>query len=61
MRDLKRMRERYLRHEGPVRMRNLASNLLRLNHWVQTRHRDEAIIDLMREIAWFMEWRSRLQ
>jgi hypothetical protein len=56
MRDLKRMRERYLRDEIPIRMGNTASSLLRLSQWVQNRHRDEAIIDLMREITWLMEW-----
>jgi hypothetical protein len=56
MRDLKEMRERYLRDEIPVRMGNMASSLLRLNKWVRNRHNDEAIVDLMREIAWFLEW-----
>ena len=31
MMDLKRMRERFIRDDGPVRMGNLASNLLRLS------------------------------
>ena len=60
MRDIKRMRDRYLQDNGPVRMGNLASNLLRLSQWVKKRHRDEAIIDLMREIAWFLEWNGEL-
>jgi hypothetical protein len=60
MRDLQRMRERYLRDEKPIRMGNMASSLLRLSQWVQKRHRDAAIIDLMREIAWFMEWNGDL-
>jgi len=60
MRDLKRMRDRYLRDESPVRMGNLASSLLRLSQWVQLRHNNEAIIDLMREVAWFMEWNGDL-
>jgi hypothetical protein len=60
MRDLKRMRERYLRDGKPIRMGNLASSLLRLSNWVQNRQRDEAIVDLMREIAWFMEWNGDL-
>ncbi len=60
MRDLQRMRERYLRDEKPIRLGNMASSLLRLSQWVQRRHRDEAIIDLMREIAWFMEWNGDL-
>jgi hypothetical protein len=60
MRDLQRKRERYLRDEKPIRMGNMASSLLRLSQWVQKRHRDEAVIDLMREIAWFMEWNGDL-
>ena len=60
MRDLYRMRERYLRDEKPVRLGNLASNLLRLSHWVRMRQKDEAIVDLMREIAWFIEWNGDL-
>ncbi len=56
MKDLKRMHERFIRDDGPVRMGNLASNLLRLSKWVQMGHDDEAIVDLMRQIAWLMEW-----
>lgn len=56
MKDLKRMRERFIRDGNAVRMGNLASNLLRLSKWIQKWHNDEAIVDLMREIAWFMEW-----
>ena len=56
MRDIRRMRERYLRDSGPVRLGNLASSLLRLNRCLQNRQRDNTIIDLMREIAWYMEW-----
>ena len=56
MRELKRMRERYLRDGRIVRMGNLASSLLRLSNWVRVKQKDKAIIDLMREIAWFMEW-----
>lgn len=60
MRDLKKMRERYLRDEKPVRLGNLASSLLRLSHWIQMGHPDESVVDLMREIAWFMEWNGDL-
>ena len=56
MKDLRRMRERFIRDDGPVRMGNLASNLLRLSKWIQMGHDDEAIVDLMRQIAWLMEW-----
>ncbi len=60
MKDLKRMRERFLRDTSPVRMGNLASDLLRLNKWILMRHQDEAIVDLMRKIAWLMEWSGDL-
>ena len=56
MRNIMKMRDRYLRDKAPVRMGNLASSLLRLSQWVKKRQREEAIVDLMREIAWFMEW-----
>jgi len=54
------MRDRFLRDGSPVRMGNLASDLLRLSKWIQTRQHDEAIVDLMRQIAWFMEWSGDL-
>jgi len=60
MRDLKRMRERFIRDESSIRLGNLASNLLRLSKWIQMGHNDEAIVDLMREIAWLMEWSGDL-
>jgi hypothetical protein len=60
MKDLKRMRERFIRDGSPVRMGNLASDLLRLGKWIQTGHNDEAIVDLMRQIAWLMEWSGDL-
>ena len=60
MKDLRRMRERFIRDASPVRLGNLASDLLRLSKWIQARHNDEAIVDLMREIAWLMEWTGDL-
>jgi hypothetical protein len=60
MRDLKRMRERFFRDGSSVRLGNLASDLLRLNKWILMRYKDEAIVDLMREIAWLMEWSGDL-
>ena len=60
MKDLNRMRERFIRDESSVRMGNLASNLLRLGKRIQTGHNDGAIVDLMREIAWLMEWSGDL-
>ncbi len=56
MRDLEKVQARYLRDQWPVRLGNLASNLLRLGNWVQMRHSDEAIVELIRESAWFIEW-----
>ena len=60
MRDLKRMHERFIRDGSSVRLGNLASDLLRLNKWILMRHKDEAIVDLLREIAWLMEWSGDL-
>ena len=54
------MRERFMRDDGPVRMGNVASNLLRLSKWIQKGHNDEEIVDLMRQIAWLMEWTGDL-
>jgi hypothetical protein len=56
MRDLRRLRERFVRDASAVRMGNLASDLLRLGQWVRMRRPDGAVTDLMREIAWMMEW-----
>ncbi len=56
MRDLTRLKERFLRDDPAVRMGNLASDLHRLSIWVRTGRADEAIVDLMREVAWMMEW-----
>ena len=60
MKDVKKMRERFIRDRSPVRMGNLASDLLRLSKWIQAMHNNQAIIDLMREIAWRMEWSGNL-
>ena len=60
MKDLKRMRERFVRDESSVRMGNLASNLLRLSKRIRTRYNDEVIAGLMCQIAWLMEWSGDL-
>jgi len=60
MKDLQKIHDRFIRDESPVRMGNLASNLLRLSKWIQAGHNDEAIVDLMRQIAWLMEWSGDL-
>ena len=60
MKDPTRMRERFVRDRSSVRLGNLASDLLRLSHWVREKHSDEGIVDLMRQIAWLMEWTGDL-
>jgi hypothetical protein len=60
MKDIKRMHERFIRDGYAVRMGNLASDLLRLSKWIQAGQNDEAIVDLMRQIAWLMEWTGDL-
>ncbi len=54
------MHERFIRDGNSVRLGNMASDLLRLNKWILMRHQDDAIVDLMREIAWLMEWSGDL-
>ena len=56
MRDLARLRERFLRETPERRLGNLASDLLRLSSWLRMRRDDGAIVDLIREIAWMIEW-----
>jgi len=41
-------------------MGNLASDLLHLSKWIQIRYNDKAVVDLMRQIAWRMEWTGDL-
>jgi len=60
MRDLTRLRERFLRDEPAIRLGNLASDLRRLAGWVSQRRPDEEIVDLIREMAWMMEWTGDL-
>lgn len=43
MRDLNKMRERFMRDGLPVRMGNLASNLARLGNLVMMRHDDRVV------------------
>jgi hypothetical protein len=56
VKDLKRIHERFIRDGSSVRLGNLASDLLRLNKWILMKHNDQAVVDLMRKIAWLMEW-----
>ncbi|MBN1890983.1 MAG: hypothetical protein JW850_23505 [Thermoflexales bacterium] len=56
MKDIQKRQARFMRDAWPVRLGNLASNLLRLSNWAQMRHSDQAIIELLRESAWFIEW-----
>jgi hypothetical protein len=51
-----RLKERYLRDSPDRQLGNLASDLLRLSTWLQMRRDDRATVDLMREIAWMIEW-----
>lgn len=56
MKNLMAMRKRFIRDDPPVRMGNLASELSRLSQWVEMGRPDDAVIDLMRKIAWLLEW-----
>jgi hypothetical protein len=50
------MRDRFLRDRLPVRLGHVASNLARLGDWAEGEHSEQALIDLMREIAHQLEW-----
>jgi len=52
---LESIQERYLQDPAPIRMGNLASDLLRLSRWVSQRESDEVAVDLMNMIAWMLE------
>ncbi len=56
MKNLTSMQKRFMKDSPPVRMGNLASELSRLSQWVMMGRPDEAVIDLMRKIAWLLEW-----
>ena len=58
MKSLLEQRERYLYDTAPVRLGNLASELLRLGAWIRMRRDDEAIVGQMRRIAWLIEWNA---
>ena len=60
MRDLSRMRDRYVHDQPPIRLGNLASNFLRLSNWLRNCRSDQAVVELMREIAWLLEWSGDL-
>jgi len=56
MKDVTRLRERFLRDGLDRRLGNIASNLLRLNNWLQMGRDPQAMVDLMRETATMIEW-----
>ncbi len=45
MRDLARLRERFLRDSPERRLGNLASDLLRVSAWLSLRRDDRAVVD----------------
>ena len=56
MRDLARLRERFEHQAEPARLATIASELVRLSSWVRLRRSDDAVVGMIREIAWLMEW-----
>lgn len=53
--DPARFCERYMRDPAPVRLGNLASDLVRLGAWVQRRRPDASVDALLRQIATMLE------
>lgn len=56
MTDVSRRRERFLRDGRDRRLGNIASNLLRVSHWLQMGRDAETVVDLLRETASMIEW-----
>ena len=56
MKDVTRLRERFLRDGLDRRLGNIASSLLRLNGWLRMARDPQAMVDLMRETATMIEW-----
>jgi hypothetical protein len=56
MRDVTRLRDRFLRDGLEGRLGNIASNLLRLGQWLQLGRDQQAVVNLMRETAAMIEW-----
>jgi hypothetical protein len=56
MRDLSRLRDRFLRDGLDVRLGNIASNLLRVSSWLQLRRDPQVVVDLLSETASMVEW-----
>jgi len=56
MKDLNKMRERYLKDAVPVRLGNIASEILRLSGWLKDARMDAAAMKQVRMIAWLLEW-----
>ena len=58
MKDVTRLRERFLRDGLDRRLGNIASSLLRLNSWLRMARDPQAMVDLMRETATMIELRE---
>ncbi len=56
MKDVSRLRDRFLRDGRDRRLGNIASNLLRVHHWLLMGRAPETVVDLMRETASMIEW-----
>ncbi|WP_293075533.1 hypothetical protein [Okeania sp. SIO3B5] len=56
MRNWKRMKERYLRDEIPMRLGNLASNLAQIKSRCQSVANQELVENLLKESEFFIEW-----
>jgi hypothetical protein len=54
--DLAALRAQFERQAEPARLGSIASELARLSTWVRVRRPDAAVTDMIREIAWLMEW-----
>jgi hypothetical protein len=56
MKDVSPLRDRFLRDGRDRRLGHIASNLLRMSHWLQTDRDAETVVGLLRETASMIEW-----
>ena len=56
MKNLASIRERFLRDDTPVRLGGIAANLSRISSFSDDLAHGPAILDMIEESKWFIEW-----
>ena len=56
MMEIGRRRERFMRDDMPVRLGGIAANLARIASFAPNPANRQAVLDLIEESKWFIEW-----